>query len=92
MQVLTNAPWTKFEAAIAAVKLRGSRPRWINPEKWQNGGASALFPPTLHSPQGPKPQTRNRALQDGGFVALLCSTRRCPEASTALISSSCWRF
>src|SRR3978361_2214912 len=27
MQVLTDAPWAKFEAAIAAVKLRGARPR-----------------------------------------------------------------
>ena len=27
MQVLTDAQWAKFEAAIAAVKLRGARPR-----------------------------------------------------------------
>src|SRR6201996_3272286 len=27
LQVLTDAQWTKFEAAIAAVKLRGARPR-----------------------------------------------------------------
>ena len=27
MPVLTDAQWTKFEAAIAAVKLRGARPR-----------------------------------------------------------------
>src|ERR1700733_14885769 len=27
MQVLTEAQWAKFEAAIAAVKLRGARPR-----------------------------------------------------------------
>ena len=26
MQVLTDARWAKFEAAIAAVKLRGARP------------------------------------------------------------------
>jgi transposase len=27
MQVLTDAQWAKFEAAIAAVKIRGARPR-----------------------------------------------------------------
>jgi hypothetical protein len=27
MPVLTDAQWSKFEAAIAAVKLRGARPR-----------------------------------------------------------------
>ena len=27
MQVLTDAQWTKFEAAIAAVGLRGARAR-----------------------------------------------------------------
>src|SRR5215213_5491488 len=27
MQVLTDAQWAKFEAAIAAVQLRGARPR-----------------------------------------------------------------
>jgi hypothetical protein len=27
MQVLTDDQWAKFEAAIAAVKLRGARPR-----------------------------------------------------------------
>ena len=27
MQVLSDAQWAKFEAAIAAVKLRGARPR-----------------------------------------------------------------
>lgn len=27
MQVLTDVQWAKFEAAIAAVKLRGARPR-----------------------------------------------------------------
>jgi transposase len=27
MQVLTDAQWAKFEAAIAAVELRGARPR-----------------------------------------------------------------
>ena len=27
MQVLTDAQWAKFEAAIVAVKLRGARPR-----------------------------------------------------------------
>jgi transposase len=27
LQVLTDAQWAKFEAAIAAVKLRGARPR-----------------------------------------------------------------
>ena len=27
MQVLTDAQWAKFEAAIAAVGIRGARPR-----------------------------------------------------------------
>ena len=27
MQVLSDAQWAKFEAAIAAVKIRGARPR-----------------------------------------------------------------
>jgi len=27
MQVLTDAQWVKFEAAIEAVKIRGARPR-----------------------------------------------------------------
>src|SRR3954471_10573248 len=27
MQVLTDTQWAKFEAAIAAIKLRGARPR-----------------------------------------------------------------
>ena len=27
MPILTDAQWSKFEAAIAAVKLRGARPR-----------------------------------------------------------------
>ena len=27
MQVLTDAQWAKFEAAIAAANIRGSRPR-----------------------------------------------------------------
>ena len=27
MQVLTDAQWAKFEAAIATVKIRGARPR-----------------------------------------------------------------
>src|SRR3954462_13772454 len=27
MQVLTDAQWAKFEAAIAAAKIRGARPR-----------------------------------------------------------------
>lgn len=27
MQVLTDAQWTKFEAAIAAANIRGARPR-----------------------------------------------------------------
>ena len=54
MQVLTDAQWAKFEAAIAAVGLRGARPRkedrrTIEAIIWRlaNGAKWRSIPPNL---------------------------------------------
>jgi hypothetical protein len=47
MQVLTDAQWAKFEAAIAAVKLRGARPR-----KEDRRAAADQSTPDRDSPAG----------------------------------------